>query len=661
MPGLIRRISILLLAAATWCWAQPYGYTVIGDDQGSWPRILESIGLRSGDVPQVFVLRQGTPPRNVDWKSKVESGALLVLEGDSALARSFGIVPTGKKATIRSTVESANPKIPVVWEKSLEVEEVRAASPLQVLTRERWTQAPLVVGGRMGQGAVLWLAVPPGTRGYERFPYLLQALTALGLRTPFESRRLWAFFDSSYRLRVDLDYFAERWRKSGIAAVHVAAWQYEQSSPERDEYLRRLIEACHKRAIHVYAWVELPHVSEEFWQRHPEWREKTAAGQDAHLDWRKLMNLQNADCRNAVLSSLTSLIGRFDWDGVNLGELYFESLEGSQNPARFTPFNADIRDAFRSKFGREADIKDVDFLAFRADLVQEMQRYWLNALDGLRRQSKPYLDLVLTHVDDRYDTRMRNLIGADAARSLGLVEQKNMTFLIEDPATVWHLGPERYPEIANRYEPLTRNPERLAIDINVVERYQDVYPTKQQTGSELFQLVHLSSTAFARVALYFENSLLPVDLPLLPASAAHVQRYEQMGRQIAIEAPQGVRVRWSGGATVDGRAWPFVDGEWLQVPAGAHALASAEQRLLLRVVDLNANLLSGEATEDGVEFSYQSQGRALAVVSARPAKVEVDGENVVPTYFGTNVLVLPQGQHVVHLTALDTVSKAIKH
>ncbi len=62
---------------------------------------------------------------------------------------------------------------------------------------------------------------------------------------------------------------------------------YWEPDAERDAYLQRLIDACHRNAIQVYAWVELPHVSERFWNDHPEWREKTAIGQDAHLDWRK--------------------------------------------------------------------------------------------------------------------------------------------------------------------------------------------------------------------------------------------------------------------------------------------------------------------------------------------------------------------------------------
>src|ERR1041384_4636810 len=51
---------------------------------------------------------------------------------------------------------------------------------------------------REGAVAVLWVGAPPCPRGYDRFPYLLQAITDLGLEPPFRSGRLWAFFDSPY-------------------------------------------------------------------------------------------------------------------------------------------------------------------------------------------------------------------------------------------------------------------------------------------------------------------------------------------------------------------------------------------------------------------------------------------------------------------------------
>ena len=105
---------------------------------------------------------------------------------------------------------------------------------------------------------------------------------------------------------------------------------------------------CNRRK---YAWFEFPHVSERFWDDHPEWREKTALLQDAQLDWRKLMNLSHPGAFAAVSLGMRDLIARFDWDGVNLAELYFESLEGHDNPARLTPMSDDVRAEFRHDAG----------------------------------------------------------------------------------------------------------------------------------------------------------------------------------------------------------------------------------------------------------------------------------------------------------------------
>ena len=282
----------------------------------------------------------------------------------------------------------------------------------------------------------------------------------------------------------------QRWRRSGIAALHVAAWHFFERDPQQDVYLRKLIAACHREGIAVYAWLELPHVSEGFWREHPEWRERTGVDQDAELDWRKLMNLANRDCVRAVSAGVERLIGEFDWDGVNLAELYFESLEGIGNPARFTPMNHDVRQEFRGEAGfdpidlwssRKDEGSRRRFLEYRVRLARRIQQEWLAEVEALRRK-KPHLDLVLTHVDDRFDPGMRDALGADASQVLPLLDAHSFTFLVEDPATVWNLGAQRYRAIAEKYQALTPHISKLAIDVNIVDRYQNVYPTKQQTG-----------------------------------------------------------------------------------------------------------------------------------------------------------------------------------
>jgi len=118
-------------------------------------------------------------------------------------------------------------------------------------------------------------------------------------------------------------------------------------------------------------------------------------------------------------------------------------------------------------------------------------------MDGRTRKAPPRkagLDVVLTYVDDLFDPSMRDAIGADSARALQSLDRLPATFVVEDPATVWNLGPERYPEIARRYHPLTSHWDRVGVDINVVEREPPVYPTRTQVAPSFFELIHTSSS-----------------------------------------------------------------------------------------------------------------------------------------------------------------------
>jgi len=669
VPAIAACVLLLLSAASSASALSETGYRIVGAEAGSWPKLFSAVGFvpGGGDSP-IIVVRPGANAAEINWQGVLESGAVVVLEGESEAARSLGFRSTSKQVRVGSLVDVHAPKLPIIWAKALELPVFEVPAAAQVFAKERWEGAPLTAGYRRGKGAVLWVAVSPGDNGYERFPYVLHALASLGLEAPFRSRRLWAFFDYSYRMRVDLDYFAARWRKAGIAALHVAAWHFYDPDAERDAYLNRLIQACHRKGILVYAWIELPHVSEKFWQDHPEWREKTALQQDAHLDWRKLMNLINRDCFRSVSQGIRRLTERFDWDGVNLAELYFESLEGYLNPARFTPMNADVRAEFRKLNGFDPlelynessphfHKKTADgmraFLEYRAGLAKRLQEEWIGVIEEVRA-GRHNLDLVLTHVDDRFETQMRDLIGADAARLLPLLDRHDFTFLIEDPATIWHLGPERYPEIARRYQPLTRRQDKLAIDINIVERYQDVYPTKQQTGVELYQLVNLAARSFTRVALYFENSILTQDLPLLPSAAAVVSRVERREEKTVIDSPYGVGVPWNGPARVNGKPWPVAGDGVVWLPPGPCVLERATQSPPLHLIDFNGDLRTATATGSGIDFTYTSPARAFAVLDRKPSKIELDGEAAAveaSPVAGGWLLTLPRGQHLVSVSA----------
>jgi hypothetical protein len=199
---------------------------------------------------------------------------------------------------------------------------------------------------------------------------------------------------------------------------------------------------------------------------------------------------------------------------------------------------------------------------------------------------------------------------------------------------------------------LTPHHERLAVDLNIVERYQDVYPTKQQAGTELFQLVNQAARAFPRVALYFENSIQAPDVPWLSSAAAAVERWERDGSRHIIESPHGVGIRWKGPARVDGKPWPARDGETVWVPSGRHTIEPGSGEPALHLVDLTAELISAVSLPQGLEFAYRSSARVFAIINRRPAVLFVDGSParsaIVDAPAGVLVS-LPTGQHTVRV------------
>jgi len=635
------------------------GYHIAGK-AGAWPDVLSSIGLQrqGNDEACVLVAPQGSRVNAAAWLARVDQGAILIVEGDSEAGRALGFRPTARHLLVKHVSDTHQPGLPITWQDAIEVPVFRMPENARVFSRVEGHPTPLLAGLQHGKGAVLWLAVPLGSPAYARFPFLLQALLDLGLQPRFESRRLWAYHDPSFQRQIDVDQLARSWRQSGLAAVHVAAWYNFEPDPQADAYLEHLIAACHRQGILVYAWLELPHVSKEFWEQHPEWREKTALLKDANVDWRLLMNLLDPDCHRAVAEGIHNTLMRFDWDGVDLAELYFDGAMGIRNLEEFTPLNSEVRRDVKQKYGfdpielfttQPRNPKQLrTFLDYRAGLAARLQEDWIGELERMRAE-KPHLDLVLTHVDDRFDKNMRDAIGADAARALKLLDHHDMTFIIEDPGTVWNLGPKRYATIARQYRPLTSHQDRLGVDINVVERDQVVYPTQQQTGTELAQLIHISSQSFPTVIYYSAASVSPVDIALLPAASAVVSHSELSanGEEMTIDSPFGIGIRWSGPVALDGHPWPVHDSEHIWIPAGRHTLKCDTGDPNLLVLDFNGTLEGAAARPDGIEVTYTSQSRALMKLNRAPAQLLIDGKEEKLNLAGENVVMLPRGKHSV--------------
>ncbi len=598
----------------------------------------------------------------------VSDGAILVTEEITPLSERLGL-RAGTATRVRRLREAAYAAVKITWEHPTRVVSLRPPRSAAVLTREGRTGAPLAALLPYGRGHCLLLAAgldPVQGEGYARFPYFIHALLRAGLALPFRSERLSALFDYGYRFAANPEDLAAGWRQAGIRALHASAWDFWEPDSIRDEYLRRLIAACHRQGILVNAWLEFPYVSEEFWKKHPQWRDKDAAGRDAHVTFRLLMNLQDPQCFQAVAEGLRELFRRFDWDGADLSELYLED----------TPFNAqaraefkartqiDPRDFFR-KDSRHYWKKDREnwakFIDYRVEQVRLLTERFLDLLSEIRA-ARPYLGLTLTYMDNVSDPWMREKVGADIRQVLPLLDRYDFTLIMEDPSTVWHLAARRYDELARSYARLTSKTDRIGIDVNVVDMRKElgrnawltpVYPTDKQTGGGFLELFHHAGRNFRTVLAYSESTIWKQDLDLVSYALASGVSGEASGDGAVIKAAQAVVFRTAAATAdfrVDGKSWPCVAAGDVLLPAGEHRVTAARRTGAPRprLVRLNGELLDASyAGDNGIEFSYRTyaQARAIALFDRRPKMVEVDGAPLAEA--SADFVLLPPGSHLV--------------
>src|ERR1700680_1626762 len=146
----------LLCASSLRAGELPY-FSVLSEDAGAWPDILSSIGLQPAPagMAHVFVARSGAAA-SVEWNARVEKGGILILEGESSLADMFCFRRGKDSVRVQSLTDVHSPKLPIVWEKGLELPVFELPEGARVFARERWTAAPMTAGGGRRGAAAAW-------------------------------------------------------------------------------------------------------------------------------------------------------------------------------------------------------------------------------------------------------------------------------------------------------------------------------------------------------------------------------------------------------------------------------------------------------------------------------------------------------------------------
>ena len=622
----------------------------------------------------------------------LENGGNVITDGKNGLAEELGVKYAKSTIKIERMRDRLYPEDPLI----LNVPDIMTRFDVdrndEVFCVDERTEAPVAIGRQYGKGKFIYLGIrfdPVSNGGYSRFPYLLEYVRKYFLLQPIlKHDNLEVYFDDGYRHNVSIEDLVKRWSAAGVRKVHVVGWhQYPTWTYDYD----RLIHLCHANGILVYAWLDPPQVSEKFWKEHPEWQELNYKGEAVRPSWRYPVALTSPECLASVKDLFLKFLQKYDWDGVNIAELYFDAGNGLKEPKLYTPMHPSARQLFRSRYGYDP-VQVFDPLSpnywktnpsaarqledFRVDILTKLHEEFLQLLKTLKDE-KPYLDIVITAMDNLGSPDLRPSHGVDIMKIIGLMNKYSFTLQVEDPQSEWSKDPRRYNPMGQRYRALLPEGKKLMLDLNILqfrdEKKAWAFPTLIQTGIESYQLVHSAALGADRFSIYSESSVRPQDLRMMgfaasaPATLTDIPNGWHLTTPfyVVLELPK----EYSAVIMDDGQRITSDRGSFV-IPPGDHTLRGevhagdpfSTRPTGGKLLSLTGDLTSLSTSNRSVTFSYTSDLRCIASFSHRPFTLIVDGKEInvqaVEGYRRYSVL-LPYGSHNVIAVLETTVSYGV--
>ncbi len=419
--------------------------------------------------------------------SYVKGGGSILLFGKSLLSEALGISYTGSSRNVKEFVDYLNPQLPLIWVDGESVEAFAANSSDTVLAVDKQTFNPLVVGRSNGKGRILYV----GTSYYDHFsvygtkghPYLLyHFMDTFRLKSRVSAASIDAYFDpGNYDLsKVYIEDIVRLWADRRITTVYAAAWHFwinEQTGVEWTFGYQHFIDVCHLWGIKVYPWFAFPHVSQKFWFTKPECREQTAGTGEKYLSWRLSVNFQNQTCLSSALQFVDDVMNSYDWDGVNLAEIYYDYEAAIEY---FTPMNSDLRRNYAAVSGfdpidffdsnsphyyRNDTVAWAQFLLYRTDIVTYLHKTFMDRI--FQNPKSGEREVILTAVDNLHKNYSDlNFppgftgsfdLGVDLQAILQLLGNNDYMLQVEDAWPFWSSNPFRYQDFKKTYGNQTIN------------------------------------------------------------------------------------------------------------------------------------------------------------------------------------------------------------
>jgi len=621
-----------------------------------------------------------------------EEGGHVITDGKNGVAEEFGVKFAASSIKIERMRDRLYPEDALVLPAPEIMTRFEVEAQDEVFCVDERTEAAVVISRNYGNGGFLFLGIrfdPSTSGGYSRFPYLLEYVERFArLRPVLRRENLEVYFDPGYRRNVSEEDLVKRWVADGIRTIHVAGWhQY----PTWTYAYEHLIDLCHANGISVYAWLEPPHVSQKFWKDHPEWREVNYKGEQVPPQWRYIMALTSPECLRTVKATYKEFLRGYDWDGVNLAELYFESGNGLRTPNLLTPMHPSSRDEFSRKSGfdqiflldslsefywKNNHLAWKKFEDYRVETLVRLHEEFLKMIEEVRAE-QPHLRVIVTAMDNLGTPELRQNFGVDVQRIIELQKKYSFALQIEDPQSQWSKDPRRYSAMGKRYASLVQRGQEVMVDLNILqfrsEHTPTSFPTLVQTGIESYHLVHSAALGADRYTIYSESSVRPQDLRLMSYAASARAFIGHIPGGWHIVAPTAVvldlpkeyaSLQFEGGDQITS------DRGLFYIPPGDHRIIAQRQSAgpflasprTGALLSFTGELLSMENQGRTVTFSYRSAGRCFASFTHAPVSMIVDKhDSQVQVLKGHRrfSVELPPGEHTITAVLESTVSYGV--
>ncbi|MCE1188105.1 MAG: DUF2334 domain-containing protein [Ignavibacteria bacterium] len=622
----------------------------------------------------------------------VKNGGNVITDSKNDVATELGIQFSESKLRVNHIRDLYFPEEPINWRYTELVTKFESESADKVFCTDDNTEMPMVIGRKLGKGKFIFITSrfdPYSHMGYSNYPFLLEYVRKFfNLRPIFRRNNVEAFFDPGFRHTFSAEQLVKQWVIQGIRIIHVAGWhKYPKYTYDYD----RLIKLAHANGILVYAWLEPPQVSQKFWLDHPEWREKNWKGQDVRPSWRYPVAMTDKNCIAAMMKEYSELLHNFDFDGVNVAEVYFEAAKGFDTPDMYTPMHPSAQKEILKRYG--IDINKIfnaeseyywknnsyvkqTLTSYRIDKLNEVYEALFTVINGIRNE-RPGYHVIVTAMDSYGSPELKEYIGVDMDHIIGLQKKYNFTLNVEDPENLWSTDPLRYIEIGKKYAALLGGNNQLMLDLNILKfrKPEQVtpFPTLIQTGTECFELINASVVNVSRALIYAESSMNPQDMIFVPYALANKVQYTQIPNGYDVNSPYCFSLKLPKGVTeltVDGKLLaPSRDNQFI-IPAGHHTIlfsavgvnTFSAHELQTKLLSITGNLQSIDYGMRSINMEYTSDTRMLVSINREPTKVFIDGKEIPFTSMKGNdcySVFLPVGHHSAYIIAGDEFSYGI--